>query len=54
MINLRNNLKIKPMKIFQAFYLIILGEKKGPRLSPLLTMLEKEWIEKRIKDSLSP
>ena len=53
MINLRNDLKIKPMKIFQAFYLIILGEKKGPRLSPLLTMLDKNWIEKRIIDSLS-
>ncbi len=53
MINLRNDLKIKPMKIFQAFYLIILGEKKGPRLSPLLTMLDKDWIEKRILESLS-
>lgn len=52
MVNLRNDLKIKPMKIFQAFYLVILGEKKGPRLSPLLIMLDKSWIEKRISDSL--
>ena len=52
MINLRNDLDIKPMKIFQAFYLIILGKKKGPRLSPLLIMLDKNWIEKRISDSL--
>ena len=53
MINLRNDLKLKPMQIFQAFYLVILGEKKGPRLSPLLIMLDKNWIEKRISDSLN-
>jgi len=52
MVNLRNDLEIKPMKIFQAFYLVILGEKKGPRLSPLLIMLDKNWIEKRISDLL--
>ena len=52
MINIRNDLNIKPMKIFQAFYFVILGKKKGPRLSPLLTMLDKNWIEKRISDSL--
>ncbi|MHA1766493.1 MAG: lysine--tRNA ligase [Promethearchaeota archaeon] len=53
MVFIREDLKIKPMKIFQAFYLIILGEKKGPRLSPLLMMLDKEWIIKRIKNFLN-
>ncbi len=53
MVEIRNSLNIKPMKIFQAFYLIFLGNKKGPRLGPLMSMLDKNWIETRIESVLS-
>jgi len=49
MVNIRNSLNIKPMKIFQAFYLIFLGNKKGPRLGSLMSILDKNWIETRIE-----
>lgn len=50
MMEIREKLDIKPMKIFQAFYRIFLDAKKGPRLGPLITMLDKSWIENRIKN----
>jgi len=52
MMNIRDKLNLKPMKVFQAFYQILLGEKKGPRLGPLLSMLDKEWILTRIRDAI--
>ena len=50
MMKIRGELNIKPMKIFQAFYRIFLDSKKGPRLGPLMTMLDKTWIENRIRN----
>ncbi|WP_371801976.1 lysine--tRNA ligase [Candidatus Lokiarchaeum ossiferum] len=52
MMSIREKLNIKPMKIFQAFYRIFLDAKKGPRLGPLMTMLDKSWIENRIKEAI--
>ena len=50
MTDLRDELEMKAMKIFQAFYLIFFGEKRGPRLGPLMVMLDKEWIAKKIQE----
>ena len=52
MVYIREGMNIKPMKLFQAFYLIFLGEKRGPRLGPLMAMLEKEWINDRIQSAI--
>lgn len=46
---IQTKLNLKPAKLFQGFYLILLGEKGGPRLGPLLTMLDKKWVEARIQ-----
>lgn len=53
MMQIREKLNISATKIFQAFYLILLGEKRGPRLGPLMEMLEKSWIENRILEIIS-
>ncbi|MHA1719573.1 MAG: lysine--tRNA ligase [Promethearchaeota archaeon] len=50
MVDLRDELEMKAMKIFQAFYLIFFGEKRGPRLGPLMVMLDKDWIVKKIQE----
>ena len=50
MVDLRDELEMKAMKIFQAFYYIFFGEKRGPRLGPLMVMLDKDWIVKKIND----
>jgi lysyl-tRNA synthetase class 1 len=54
MMDIQANLNLKPNKIFHGFYLVFLGEKTGPRLGPLLNMLDKDWIENRIKEALNP
>ncbi|MBN1216744.1 MAG: lysine--tRNA ligase [Candidatus Lokiarchaeota archaeon] len=41
-------LKISPKKLFEAIYLIIFGKKNGPRLGSFLSMLDKEWLLKRL------
>jgi len=41
-------LKIKPRKLFEAIYLIILGTKHGPRLGSFLSILDKEWLINRL------
>ncbi len=37
-------------KAFRSFYKILLGQNKGPRLGRFLSQLEKEFVEKRIKE----
>ncbi|MFO8019336.1 MAG: lysine--tRNA ligase [Promethearchaeia archaeon] len=44
----KEDLKIKPGKMFQAIYKMILGKKYGPRLGPFLEQLDKEWVIKRL------
>ncbi len=44
----KKELEIPPRKLFEAFYLILLGSKSGPRLGPFIQMLEKTWLIKRL------
>jgi len=44
----KEELDIPPRKMFEAFYLLLLGNKSGPRLGPFILMLDKEWLVKRL------
>jgi lysyl-tRNA synthetase class 1 len=52
MMKIQNDLGIKPLVFFQAFYMIILGNSKGPRIGPLLAILNKNWVINRIKEAI--
>jgi lysyl-tRNA synthetase class 1 len=52
MMGIQNEMGIKPMAFFQAFYLILLGTTKGPRISSLITMLDKTWFIDRMKSAI--
>ena len=41
-------LEIKPKKMFEAIYMVILGKKFGPRLGPFLLLLDREWLLERL------
>ncbi len=43
---------IPARKMFEAFYLILLGKKFGPRLGSFLLMLDKTWFLKRLNQIL--
>jgi len=40
---------IKPIDIFQAAYLVLLGKTKGPRLIPFIQVLDRNFVVKRFK-----
>jgi lysyl-tRNA synthetase class 1 len=40
-------------KMFQLLYKILLGKKSGPKLAPLLLLMDKPWIINRIRTALS-
>jgi len=44
----KEELEIPPRKMFEAFYLLLLSKKSGPRLGPFILMLDKEWLLKRL------
>ena len=44
----KEELDIPPRKMFEAFYLLLLGKKSGPRLGPFILMLDKDWLLKRL------
>ncbi|MFX1277463.1 MAG: lysine--tRNA ligase [Promethearchaeota archaeon] len=44
----KETLNIKPKKLFEAIYLLILGKKFGPRLGSFLLLLDKEWLIDRL------
>ncbi|MFX0147013.1 MAG: lysine--tRNA ligase [Candidatus Hodarchaeota archaeon] len=44
----KKELKIAPKKMFEAFYLILLGKLSGPRLGPFIAMLDREWLLHRL------
>jgi lysyl-tRNA synthetase class 1 len=48
----KEELEIPPRKMFEAFYLILLGKKFGPRLGPFLLMIDKTWFLKRLNQIL--
>jgi len=48
----KKELKIAPKKMFEAFYLILLGKFSGPRLGPFIIMLDREWLLQRLNQIL--
>ncbi len=38
---------IKPGKIFQAAYLVLIGRKRGPRMIPFIQLLDRDFVIKR-------
>ena len=46
--NIAKELEIQPRKMFQAFYWILLGKKFGPRLGSFISLLDREWLIKRL------
>jgi len=38
--------------MFQLLYQILLGKNNGPQLAPLLLIMDKAWIIKRIEELL--
>ncbi|KKK40520.1 MAG: Lysine--tRNA ligase [Candidatus Lokiarchaeum sp. GC14_75] len=42
-------LEIQPRKLFEAVYKIILGKRSGPRLGTFLSLLDKQWLLKRLE-----
>ena len=44
----KNDLNLPPRKLFESIYQIILGKKSGPRLGPFLSLLDKDWLLRRI------
>ncbi len=44
----KDELDFPPRKFFEAIYKIILGKKSGPRLGPFLSLLDKNWLLKRL------
>lgn len=44
----KEELDLPPRKMFEAFYLLLLGSKSGPRLGPFILMLDKDWLLKRL------
>jgi len=40
---------LKPQKVFEAAYLVLLGKPYGPRLIPFIQSLKKDFIAKRFK-----
>ncbi len=44
----KEDLKMKPKKMFEAIYQVILGKKHGPRLGSFLSLLDKNWLLERL------
>jgi len=47
MMKIQEDIGIKAKSLFQAIYLILIGTKKGPRLGPIMTVLDIEWLRDR-------
>jgi lysyl-tRNA synthetase class I len=47
MMKIQKEIDIKPMAMFQAIYLILIGSKAGPRLGPFMTLLDLDWLRER-------
>jgi len=48
----KKELEMPPRKLFEAFYLVLLGLKSGPRLGPFIQMLDKTWLMDRLNQLL--
>ncbi|MHA1373349.1 MAG: lysine--tRNA ligase [Promethearchaeota archaeon] len=45
----KQSLQINPKELFEAFYLVLLGKNSGPRLGSFISLLDKEWLQRRLK-----
>jgi lysyl-tRNA synthetase class 1 len=52
MVNLQKKLGIKPNVMFRPLYLVLVGSEKGPRLGPLMELIEKDWLISRFSSVL--
>jgi lysyl-tRNA synthetase class 1 len=50
--NSARSLGLEVGKAFSLVYLILLGAERGPRLAPLLTALDKDWLTRRLRSVL--
>ncbi|KXB05380.1 hypothetical protein AKJ49_00900, partial [candidate division MSBL1 archaeon SCGC-AAA382A03] len=48
-----NEHDLKPVKLFQAIYMALLGKKSGPRAGNFLTALEDDFVIERFKEAAS-
>ena len=48
----KKELEIPPRKLFEAFYIVLLDSKSGPRLGPFIQMLDKTWLMDRLNQLL--
>ena len=53
MIQIREDVQISASKLFEAFYLILMGKKRGPRLGPIMEMLDINWVISRFEEALN-
>ncbi|MFW9819759.1 MAG: lysine--tRNA ligase [Candidatus Thorarchaeota archaeon] len=44
----KDDLDLPPRKFFELIYQIILGKKNGPRLGPFLSLLDRNWLLRRL------
>jgi len=44
----KEDLKMKPSKLFEAIYQVLLGKKHGPRLGSFISLLDKQWLLERL------
>lgn len=45
------NLPVNTRRFFRVFYLVFLGKEKGPRAAPLLSLLEKNFVIRRLEEA---
>ena len=53
MMNLQKQLNIKPNVMFKPLYLILVGSEKGPRLGPLMELIDRAWLINRLKNAVN-
>jgi lysyl-tRNA synthetase class 1 len=53
MMDLQKQMNIKPNVMFKPLYLILVGSEKGPRLGPLMELIDRSWLISRLKHSLN-
>jgi len=41
------------VSFFEALYMLFFGQPKGPRIAPYLSMFEREWVVKRLREAVA-
>ena len=52
MVDLQKTLNVKPNIMFKPLYLILVGSERGPRLGPLMELIDRDWIINRLKKAI--